>query len=132
MDALRAKGCRMTPQRRAIVEEIVNSQGHISPTAIARRVQTRMPGVNASTVYRTLTLLEEIGVLSHAHLEGGPEYHRVEEAGHIHLTCSNCGSASDVSIADGRTIQDLIRAHTGFEADLTHFAISGLCETCRN
>ena len=41
-----------------------------------------MPGVNASTVYRTLTLLEEVGVLQHSHLESGPEYHRAEEAEH--------------------------------------------------
>ncbi|HEY3023806.1 MAG TPA: transcriptional repressor, partial [Actinomycetota bacterium] len=92
MGILRARGLRMTPQRRAIVAEIMRTRGHISPTALARKVQGEMPGVNASTVYRTLALLEEVGVLSHAHLEGGAEYHRAEEAGHVHLTCSRCGA----------------------------------------
>ena len=66
----------MTPQRRAIVSEVMRTHGHISPAEIARKVQGEMPGVNASTVYRTLTLLEEVGVLQHSHLETGAEYHK--------------------------------------------------------
>lgn len=127
---LREHGLRMTPQRRAIVAEIMRTQGHISPTALARRVQGEMPGVNASTIYRTLTTLEEVGVLAHAHLEGGAEYHRAEEAGHVHLTCSSCGSEDDLSIDEANALVELIERHHGFEPDLTHFAISGLCADC--
>ncbi|TMK30929.1 MAG: transcriptional repressor [Actinobacteria bacterium] len=128
---LRARGLRMTPQRRAIVAEIMRTRGHISPTALARKVQGEMPGVNASTVYRTLSLLEEVGVLSHAHLEGGAEYHRAEEAGHVHLTCSNCGAEDDLSLEEAEALSDLIERHREFLPDLTHFAISGLCAECR-
>ena len=85
MEQLRSRGLRMTPQRRAIVTEVMRTNGHISPTVIARKVQGEMPGVNASTVYRTLTLLEDVGVLSHSHLETGAEYHKAEEAEHVHL-----------------------------------------------
>jgi Fur family transcriptional regulator, ferric uptake regulator len=131
MGILRAQGLRMTPQRRAIVAEIMRTRGHISPTALARKVQGEMPGVNASTVYRTLALLEEVGVLSHAHLEGGAEYHRAEEAGHVHLTCSNCGSEDDLSLEEARALSHLIERHREFLPDLTHFAISGLCAGCR-
>jgi len=127
---LREHGLRMTPQRRAIVAEIMRTQGHISPTALARRVQGEMPGVNASTIYRTLTTLEEVGVLAHAHLEGGAEYHRAAEAGHVHLTCSNCGSEDDLSIDEANAMIELIERHHGFQPDLTHFAISGLCADC--
>lgn len=127
---LRSHGLRMTPQRRAIVAEIMRTQGHISPTALARKVQSEMPGVNASTIYRTLTLLEEVGVLAHAHLEGGAEYHRTEDAGHVHLTCSNCGAEDDLSLGEAATLVELIERHHGFEPDLTHFAIGGLCADC--
>ena len=120
----------MTPQRRAIVSEVMRTSGHISPTAVARKVLGEMPGVNASTVYRTLTLLEEVGVLSHSHLETGAEYHRAEEAEHVHLTCSRCGRDDALSLREARRLQQLIRAHRGFEADLTHFAITGLCVDC--
>jgi Fe2+ or Zn2+ uptake regulation protein len=50
MEMLRTRGLRMTPQRRAIVSEVMRTPGHISPAAIARKVQNEMPGVNASTV----------------------------------------------------------------------------------
>jgi Fur family ferric uptake transcriptional regulator len=120
----------MTPQRRAIVAEVMRARGHISPTAIARKVQVAMPGVNASTVYRTLTLLEDVGVLQHSHVEAGAEYHRADEAHHVHLTCRNCGQDDELSIGEANRLRGLIRRHHGFEADLTHFAITGLCKDC--
>lgn len=109
----------------------MRTQGHISPTALARTVQDEMPGVNASTIYRTLALLEEAGVLAHAHLEGGAEYHRTEEAGHVHLSCRRCGAEDDLSLEEAAALQGVIERHHGFQPDLTHFAISGLCAECR-
>src|SRR3954463_6741590 len=76
LDLLRSKGLRMTPQRRAIVSEVMRTKGHISPAAIARTIEADMPGVNPSTVYRTLSMLEEVGVLQHSHVESGAEYHK--------------------------------------------------------
>ncbi len=130
MDLLRRRGLRMTPQRRAIVSEVMRANGHISPAAIARTVQGEMPGVNASTVYRTLTLLEEVGVLQHAHLETGAEYHKADEAQHVHLTCHRCGRDDALSIGEAEQLSELIHQHHGFQADLTHFAITGLCAGC--
>jgi Fur family ferric uptake transcriptional regulator len=131
LDALRTRGFRMTPQRQAIVGEIMRSEGHISPQAIARRVKQRMPGVNASTIYRTLDLLEELGMVSHAHLESGPEYHRAGEAEHIHLVCSNCARDDELSMGEAERFRKLIQRHNGFDPDLAHFVISGLCAECR-
>lgn len=108
----------------------MRAQGHISPSDLTRQIQSEMPGVNASTVYRTLTLLEEVGVLQHSHLESGAEYHRTEEAEHIHLMCSNCGEDDPLSLKEADALHDLIQRHHGFKADLTHFAITGLCRDC--
>jgi Fur family transcriptional regulator, ferric uptake regulator len=131
MELLRSRGLRMTPQRRAIVFEVMRTQGHIAPADVARKVQGEMPGVNASTVYRTLDLLEEVGVLSHTHLESGAEYHRRAESQHVHLTCSRCGAEDSLSLAEAKRLHDLVKKHHGFEPDLTHFAISGLCAGCQ-
>jgi Fur family ferric uptake transcriptional regulator len=130
LELLRARGLRMTPQRRAIVATVMRAQGHISPTDVTRKIQREMPGVNASTVYRTLTLLEEVGVLQHTHLESGAEYHRAEEAEHTHLVCGNCGHDDPLSLKEAEALHTMIRSHHGFEADLTHFAITGLCSDC--
>jgi Fur family transcriptional regulator, ferric uptake regulator len=130
VELLRRRGLRMTPQRRAIVAAIMRTQGHISPTSLTRTVQGEIPGVNASTIYRTLTLLEEAGVLAHAHLEGGAEYHRAEDAGHVHLECARCGTEDELSLEETDALQRLIEQHRGFVPDLAHFAISGLCADC--
>jgi Fur family ferric uptake transcriptional regulator len=130
LELLRARGLRMTPQRRAIVAEVLRTPGHLAPTQIARRVQGEMPGVNASTVYRTLALLEEVGVLRHAHLEAGAEYHRADEARHVHLICQRCERNEELTVDEVAELAGLLRHHNGFEADLTHFAITGLCRRC--
>lgn len=128
---LRARGYRLTPQRQAILEEILGTHGHISPQDVARRVRSRMPAVNASTIYRTLTVLEDLGVVQHAHSDRGAEYHRVGEGDHVHLTCSNCGAEDDFSLEEADALRRLIRRHRGFDPDLRHYAISGLCAKCQ-
>jgi Fur family transcriptional regulator, ferric uptake regulator len=128
---LRERGYRITPQREAILSEVLGTDGHITPQDVARRVQRRLPAVNASTVYRTLALLEEVGVVRHAHLERGAEYHRTEDPRHVHLTCSRCGAEDDLSVGEVASLERVIGRHRGFAPDLTHFAISGLCARCR-
>ena len=131
LDLLRSRGLRMTPQRRAIIAEIMAAERHITPSGVVQRVKDRVPGVNASTVYRTLELLEDLEVLSHAHLESGPEYHRTAESRHLHLTCSRCGSQDSLSMAEAEQLKRLISRHHGFRPDFSHFAISGLCRQCQ-
>ncbi|MDQ3991531.1 MAG: transcriptional repressor [Actinomycetota bacterium] len=128
---LRERGHRITPQREAIVADVMAASGHIMPQEIARRVQRHMPAVNPSTVYRTLAVLEEAGVVQHAHLEHGAEYHRTGEGNHVHLTCSDCGASDDLSLPEAESLRRLIQRHHGFLPDLTHFAISGLCASCQ-
>jgi Fur family transcriptional regulator, ferric uptake regulator len=128
--ALRERGHRLTPQRQLILEEVLAAKGHIAPQEVARRVQRRMPAVNASTIYRTLTVLEDLGVVRHAHSERGAEYHRAEEGEHVHLTCARCGGEDDLSIEEAGSLKRQIQRHRGFQPDFTHFAISGLCARC--
>lgn len=129
VDALRSRGHRVTAQRLAIVEEALRMPGHISPGELVAKVQEREPGVNASTVYRTLALLEELGFVSHAHLEGGPEY-RVGAHDHVHLLCRVCGSYQSVAAEDVAPLGDALRRRSGFAPDFTHFAIAGVCAGC--
>ena len=128
---LRQRGYRITPQREAILGEVLRTRGHITPLDVARRVQRRLPAVNASTVYRTLEMLEDAGVVRHAHLERGAQYHRTDETPHVHLTCSSCGAEDDLSLREAESLGRMIQRHRGFRPDLAHFAISGVCAECR-
>ncbi len=131
LKGLRERGYRMTPQRLAIVDEIMSTEGHITPQVVAQRVKERIPGVNVSTIYRTLELLESLGIVSHAHLEKGPEYHRKGEHEHVHLVCSRCGQEDYLASDQTAPLQELIVRHKGFKADFTHFAVAGICADCQ-
>ena len=132
LDTLKLRGYRMTPQRRAIIEEILSSNGHVSAIGIAEKLAKKMPGVNASTVYRTLDLLEEIDIVFHSHLGSGAEYHLTGEHEHVHLVCSNCGSTQSLSLGELEPFRKRLAKDHDFQADFTHFAIAGLCSRCKD
>jgi Fur family transcriptional regulator, ferric uptake regulator len=131
VELLRGQGMRMTPQRLAIVDEIMSTSGYIIPITVIDRVRERVPGVSPSTVYRTLERLEQVGVLAHVHLESGVGYHRLEDAQHAHLTCARCGADLELPRSSLRSLERLIERDHGFHPDFTHYAISGLCGSCR-
>src|SRR5260370_2058550 len=84
-DTLRAGGYRVTPQRQLILEAVTKLE-HATPEEIFADVRQTARGVNVSTVYRTLELLEQIGLVTHTHLgHGAPRYHLAAEAHHVHL-----------------------------------------------
>lgn len=128
---LRSEGYRLTPQRQLVLEAVQTLE-HATPDEVLRRVQERASGVNASTVYRTLDVLEKIGLVSHTHLgHGPPTYHSASSPVHVHLVCRNCGWVGEVDpgLADG-FVAALDRAR-GFETDLRHLTAFGLCAECR-
>src|ERR1700709_2266425 len=88
---LRARGYRLTPQRQLVLEA-VGELGHGTPEEIVTAVRRTAAGVNISTVYRTLELLEEIGMVRHTHLgHGAPTYSVATDDDHVHLVCRDCG-----------------------------------------
>src|SRR3972149_11381421 len=88
---LKQKGMRLTPQRRLIVELIHENVAHLTAEDIIRHVRARMPGINKSTVYRTLELLERSGCVYKSELDDRVIYHHAEEGHHHHLVCEGCG-----------------------------------------
>lgn len=130
LEVLRQRGYRMTTQRRAIVNEIVGTRGHITPVELVGRVRERWPGIDESTVYRTLDLLEDVGVISRAHLGDAHEYHHADEHDHVHLVCSQCGRRDRLSARAAEPLRALMREVHGFDPDLTHSAIWGRCRRC--
>src|SRR5216683_1176799 len=95
-EELRSRGYRVTPQRQLVLEAVTKLE-HATPEEICADVQQTARGVNISTIYRTLELLEQLGLVTHTHLgHGAPRYHLAAEAEHIHLVCSQCGRVTQV------------------------------------
>jgi Fe2+ or Zn2+ uptake regulation protein len=133
IDVLRADGLRITRARTAICEVLASAHTeHLDAAAIRDRViASGGPHVDQSTVYRTLEVLEDAGVLAHSHLGHGPAvYHLAEDADHQHLVCSNCGRTVAVGADKLAEWTAEIAAHTGFHVDASHFALTGLCVDC--
>lgn len=129
---LKSHGMRMTPQRQLILEAIVSLSGHISADAVHQRVVRVFPNVNISTVYRTLELLQDLGYVTHTHFDDGvAQYHLADDGVHQHLVCRRCGGEQELDMATLDPLARGLRESYGFDADLAHFAIVGLCRGCQ-
>jgi Fur family ferric uptake transcriptional regulator len=130
-DTLRASGYRVTPQRQLVLEAVTKLE-HATPEEIFADIHQTARGVNVSTVYRTLELLEQIGLVTHTHLgHGAPRYHLAAEAQHVHLVCRDCGKVIQVDPAAVGGLVTALDREFGFETDVGHLTVFGRCGDCR-
>jgi Fur family ferric uptake transcriptional regulator len=129
--ALKERGQRWTDQRQIIVDVLAASDGHATGAELVERVRQDDPSATPSTVYRTLDLLEELGLARHHHGPDGREtYHLEETTEHGHLHCRGCGAEQELDAAAAAPILAAITGATGFSADLDHLSLQGLCAAC--
>lgn len=129
-EELRARGYRLTPQRELVLQAITEL-GHATPEDALAWIHERSSGVNISTVYRSLELLEDLGLVRHAHLShGAPTYHASTVAEHVHLICRSCGTIIEVEPAAVEPLTSSLEAEHGFVADVGHLTVFGLCKGC--
>jgi len=129
-DVLRDYGFRITPQRQLVLEA-VNALGHATPEELLTEVQKTAGAVNLSTIYRTLEVLEQVGLVTHAHIgHGAPTYHSVDDEAHIHLVCDVCQNVTSIPANSAEVFVQLLREQVGFETDVAHVSVHGQCATC--
>ena len=127
---LRQRGLRLTPQRQLILRA-VEELGHATPDEVLAHVRGQASAVNASTVYRTLEVLEGLGLVRHAHLsDRAPTYHSTAQPEHFHLVCRTCHVVRSVHPETAAPLLAALAEAEGFEADLGHLAIFGTCKDC--
>lgn len=129
-DRLRGSGYRLTPQRQLILRA-VEKLGHATPDEVLGEVRSQASAVNASTVYRTLEVLEELGLVRHAHLhDRAPTYHSASDPEHFHLVCRNCHRVESVGPGVLQQLSHTLEQEHGFRIDLGHLAVFGTCVAC--
>lgn len=126
---LHARGMRMTPQRHLVLDA-VRELTHATPEQICQRVQRTAPAVNLTTIYRTLDLLERLGLVRHTHLGHGAPTYSANEHEHVHLVCHRCGRVDEVSSGLFGELATMLRTNRGFHLDPGHLALSGTCADC--
>ena len=131
-DWLRARGLRWTPQRRLLIEVLAGIDGHVTGADLVERCRRLDPETIPSTVYRTLDVLEEIGLVRHGHgADGREEYHVLPAVVHGHLHCGGCGAVEEISEDEVAAVAELFGSRHGFAVDGSHITIVGRCRACQ-
>jgi Fur family ferric uptake transcriptional regulator len=130
-EQLRATGLRWTPQRRTLIDVLSRTNGHITGAELIERCRAVDPTTIPSTVYRTLDVLEGLGLVRHSHgASGREEFHVLPKAVHGHLHCTTCGSTWEIPAEEAMAVVESLRATRRFAVDVTHLSIAGQCAGC--
>jgi Fur family ferric uptake transcriptional regulator len=130
-DQLHARGLRWTPQRRILIDVLAATDGHVTGSELVERCRAVDPGTIPSTVYRTLDVLEELGLLSHSHAaDGREEFHVLPTAAHGHLHCIGCGTTWEIDADEAAALVETLARRRDFAVDLSHLSIAGRCAAC--
>ena len=130
-DQLRRRGLRWTPQRRTVIEVLAVTDGHLTGADLVERCRARDASTIPSTVYRTLDVLEELGLVRHGHDPNGrEEFHVLPAAEHGHLHCRECGATWELGRERAAAVSAALRGADGFEVEIGHVTLVGRCATC--
>lgn len=132
-EALQAGGYRLTRQRRVVMEVLEQSHEHLDAEAVHHQAQARDPQISLATVYRTLALLKQVGLVEehrlgeeHAHFEAAPE------TPHYHFTCLRCGRVIEFDAPQVTEAARELARQEGVQITDCHLFLSGYCAQCRS
>ncbi|OLB32532.1 MAG: hypothetical protein AUF64_02760 [Chloroflexi bacterium 13_1_20CM_54_36] len=130
-EMLRKKGYRLTPQRHMILSVIQEADEHLSIDQILERVQERNPYVSLSTIYRTLELLRELGLVRENHLPGEqPHYETAESTEHHHLVCRRCRTIIHLEDNLLGNLHEQLQQQHAFHGLTLDLVAAGYCDAC--
>ncbi len=129
---IRRQGFRVTPQRRAILQAVIEGGGHSSIDEVYQRVRASLPGTNLATVYRGLNFLCEMRLLVAADVGGRNwVFELAGEKPHHHLVCRTCGKVERIEQEEVQVLINRVEVEHEFFIDMDHMALFGLCKACR-
>jgi Fur family ferric uptake transcriptional regulator len=115
-----------------VLEMIAESTDHISAEDIYELIKPRYRHINISTIYRTLELLKQLGLVTVTDMgDGRITYHYADKGHHHHLICHSCGAKLELDESLFVPLKKSLMKEHGFQADLRHLAIFGRCKACR-
>ena len=134
IDRLRERGYRITPQRRAVIEVLLHSDDHPGVGLIYERVRERFPMTRLSTVYKTISLLRDVGEI---HEIGFSDDTNRYDAGktqpHAHIICTRCNQVNDLDIEmSGNRLRMEIAQDTGYDIQWERHDFFGICPNCKD
>jgi len=132
LEAIRSKGYRLTPQRVLIMSVVANGDGHMGADEVFRRAREAYPYMDLTTVYRTLQLFRDLGVVTEVAIGDRRHFELTDPNGrHHHMVCRICAGAFNLSPHYLEEFQKTLMDEFGFEPDLDNFTVTGMCSVCQ-
>lgn len=130
-EKLRCAGYRVTPSRRAVLDVLAQEGKHLNPNQVLDQAKAIHAGIGRATVYRTLDLLTQLGIVRPIYVgEDGPIYIHAE-GGHHHLVCTCCGQIVDFERCSAGEMAQELSERFGFDINSHLLEFYGLCPDCR-
>ena len=134
-DSLREKGVRLTRQRRLLLDLIDNSGLHLDADTLYQMAHAKDPKLNRVTVYRTLKLLKESGLVDEldlAHFDGEKHYYETRlKQEHAHIICLRCGRVEELFGEQLQALRREVQTQFGFEIAFARTEVGGYCSHCQ-
>jgi Fur family ferric uptake transcriptional regulator len=132
MEALGNAGHRLTEPRRAVASLVARHQGHFTAADLEATIAEQRLHIGRATLFRTLELLTELGLLERIDLPSGEHaYVRCAPRHHHHLICSRCGRAIDIEDRGLAAAVADVGRRTGFRIDAHRIELYGMCADCQ-
>lgn len=135
LQELRNRGIRITAQRRAIIEVMQESEGHLDAATLLTLARNRDGRIDRATVYRTLDLLKSLRLIDELdlmHLEGEKHFYEAKpNVDHMHLACVRCGRIEEFASPLFDRLKTQVSRQRGFQVRVARLEVGGLCRKCR-
>jgi len=135
MKELEARGVRMTQQRRLLVRIIQETRRHLDAATLLELARKRDAEIDRATVYRTIALLKEHGLIDELdlmHIEGEKHYYEVKtNRDHCHMACFRCGAVMEYASSSFERLKAEMSERSGFQIRVVRLEAGGVCKGCR-
>lgn len=135
MKALAAKGVRITAQRRLLVGIIQESPRHLDAASLLETARKQDRDIDRATVYRTIALLEDRGLIDELdlmHIEGEKHYYEAKTSrDHCHMACFRCGAIMEYASSSFEKLKSEMAQQSGFQIRMVRLEVGGFCKRCR-
>jgi Fur family peroxide stress response transcriptional regulator len=126
-----APGRALTPQRRAVLRVVAESEEHPTANEIFEAARRELPSISFATVYNSLKYLKGEGLVREINFGKGSSRYDRETARHDHAVCSRCGKLSDFDLAETTQLIRAAARRSRFKPESIHLTLVGLCPGCQ-
>ncbi|KIY21803.1 peroxide-responsive transcriptional repressor PerR [Mesobacillus subterraneus] len=130
LDTLKDTGVRITPQRHAILEYLINSMSHPTADEIYKALEGKFPNMSVATVYNNLRVFREVGLVKELTYGDASSRFDFVTSQHYHVICDRCGKIVDFHYPGLDEVEHLASHVTGFNVGHHRMEIYGICPEC--